>query len=254
MWKPLRITLLLAILIAVAATAWMERARSVSWQQPLWVGVFPLAADDSEATSAFVDALTEADFAPIGAFLQSEGERRGVSGELVTMRLYASPRVAPPARPASSGPLANLAWSLRLRWYAWRRTREIDGAPPHVRLFVLYHDPSRTVKVPHSAGLRQGLIGVVHAFARRGEQGGNRIVIAHELLHTLGASDKYDDRNLPVFPEGYADPDQQPRWPQRRAELMAGRRAISRDEAEMPDSLRDVVIGDATAREIRWLP
>ena len=253
MWKALRISLLLTILIAVAGTAWLERARSVSWQQPIWVGVFPLPADDSDAAARFVAALTDEDFAAIGAFLQREGERRGVAGELVRMRRYRSPSSAPPDRPAAHGPLANLAWSLRLRWYAWQRTREIDGPPPHVRLFVLYHDPARTVKVPHSAGLRQGLIGVVHAFARRDQQGGNGIVIAHELLHTLGASDKYDDRNLPVFPDGYGEPAQQPRWPQRRAELMAGRRAITRDSAELPDSLDDVVIGDATAREIRWL-
>lgn len=254
MWKTLRVTLLLAILAGVAVTAWMERERSVSWTQPLWVGVFPLPADDSEAAADFVAALTDSDFAPIARFLQAEGERRGLTGELIRLQRYASPRHAPPTRPASSGPVANLTWSLRLRWYAWRRASEIDGPPPHVRLFVVYHDPARTVKVPHSAGLRQGLIGVVHAFARRDQQGGNGIVIAHELLHTLGASDKYDDRDLPVYPDGYADPAQVPRWPQRRAEVMAGRRSIALDAAEMPDSLREVVVGEATAREIRWLP
>jgi hypothetical protein len=34
---------------------------------------------------------------------------------------------------------------------------------------------------------------------------------------------------------------------------MAGRRPLSETEAEMPDSLRDVVVGDRTAAEIRWL-
>jgi len=41
---------------------------------------------------------------------------------------------------------------------------------------------------------------------------------------------------------------------QRQAELMAGRRAISEHVAEIPAGLNEVVIGDATAREIRWAP
>jgi hypothetical protein len=82
----------------------------------------------------------------------------------------------------------------------------------------------------------------------------NSIVIAHEVMHTLGATDKYDpETNLPQFPDGYARPDAPRRHPQAAAELMAGRRPLSETEAEMPDSLRDVVVGDRTAAEIRWL-
>ncbi len=94
----------------------------------------------------------------------------------------------------------------------------------------------------------------MHVFASRDQQGSNQVVIAHELLHTLGATDKYGADDMPRWPDGYGDPAQQPRLPQRRAELMAGRRAISEHVAETPESLATVVIGDATAREIRWLP
>jgi len=41
-------------------------------------------------------------------------------------------------------------------------------------------------------------------------------------------------------------------YPQGRAEIMAGRRALSRQDFEMPQGLRDVVVGPATALEIRW--
>jgi hypothetical protein len=170
------------------------------------------------------------------------------------MQLHPGPFAPPPERSASHGPVANVLWSLRLRWYAWRRMSQVKGPPPTVRLFVIYHDPTRTVKVPHSVGLQKGLVGVVHVFASRDQQGSNQVVIAHELLHTLGASDKYGADDMPIWPDGYGDPDQQPRLPQRQAELMAGRRAISAHVAEIPESLADVVIGDATAREIRWLP
>jgi hypothetical protein len=84
--------------------------------------------------------------------------------------------------------------------------------------------------------------------------GANNIVIAHEFLHTLGASDKYDlETDAPVFPHGYADPEQEPLHPQERAEVMAGRRALTEREWEMPETLRSVVIGPLTAREINWM-
>jgi hypothetical protein len=108
-------------------------------------------------------------------------------------------------------------------------------------------------KLPHSTGLQKGQLGVVHAFADADMDGSNSIVIAHEILHTLGATDKYDPAtNQPVFPDGYAEPDAAPLHPQRRAEIMAGRIAISETQADTPRSLKRVVIGAKTAREINW--
>ena len=140
--------------------------------------------------------------------------------------------------------------SLKMRYYAWR---EGGGTPARVRVFVLYHDPARNPVVPHSLGLQKGLVGVVYAFAADDMTGANAIVIAHEVLHTLGAADRYDlASGLPRYPDGYAQPDRQPRYPQPQAEIMAGQRALSASESEMPESLEDVVVGSATAREINW--
>ena len=126
-----------------------------------------------------------------------------------------------------------------------------NRAPPQIRIFVLYHDPSFTRSVPHSVGMQKGLIGVVHAFADRGMTGANNVVIAHEILHTLGASDKYDLASLaPLYPAGYAEPDNDPLYPQSSAEIMAGRFAVDAETFEMPESLDDVLVGDATALEI----
>jgi hypothetical protein len=108
--------------------------------------------------------------------------------------------------------------------------------------------------VPHSLGTTKGLIGVVYAFATPDMDGENDVVIAHELLHTLGATDKYraaDD--APRYPDGFGDPQQIPLFPQRNAELMAGRRMLSADRWQQAESLDEVVIGAATAAEIRWL-
>jgi hypothetical protein len=83
--------------------------------------------------------------------------------------------------------------------------------------------------------------------------GENDVVIAHELLHTVGASDKYDLKDdAPLFPDGYGDPNQTPLYPQAAAEIMAGRRMLAADRWVQVESLDQAVIGAATAEEIRW--
>ena len=120
-------------------------------------------------------------------------------------------------------------------------------------MFVLYHDPLLTPTVPHSLGLTKGLIGVVYAFAAPAMSGANNVVIAHELLHTVGATDKYDPTNdAPRFPDGYGDPRQVPLYPQAKAEIMAGRRMVTPDRWEQASSLDETAVGAATALEIRW--
>jgi hypothetical protein len=98
------------------------------------------------------------------------------------------------------------------------------------------------------------MVGVVNAFAGRRQAGTNNVIIAHEFLHTLGATDKYDPSSgQPDIPAGIAEPNRNPRYPQRFAEIMGGRIAISESDAMVPKSLKYVVIGDQTAREIRLL-
>jgi len=140
-----------------------------------------------------------------------------------------------------------------MRWFAMRATKVPGRTPPRIRIFVLYHDPTSLQSVPDSHGLQKGLIGLVHAFALPNMAGSNNIVIAHELMHTLGATDKYDlGSGAPIYPDGFAEPERQPRYPQPSAEIMAGRRALSATVFDMPAGLRDVVVGPVTASEIRW--
>ena len=79
------------------------------------------------------------------------------------------------------------------------------------------------------------------------------MIIAHELLHTVGASDKYDTSGEPIYPDGYAEPDLQPLYPQTHAELMGGRIPLSEYNSQMPNYLATVVVGESTAREINWI-
>ena len=142
-----------------------------------------------------------------------------------------------------------------MRWYRWRAVRAVPRAAPQIALFLLFHDPAQAPRLPHSVGLQRGLTGVVHLFADREYRGENDIVIAHELLHTFGATDKYDlATGAPLFPDGYADPEQRPRFPQRRAEIMAGRIPLAENDQVMAADFAETVVGPATAREIGWPP
>jgi hypothetical protein len=96
------------------------------------------------------------------------------------------------------------------------------------------------------------MVGIVNAYAGKRQAGTNNVVIAHEFLHTLGATDKYDPASgMPDFPLGFAEPDRTPRFPQRFAEIMGGRIAISKTDAMVPKNLKFVTIGAQTAEEIR---
>jgi len=253
-FKQFRIGVLLLVLVLVALSSWITRARSVSWQSPLWVAIYAIRADDSPVTNDYVSMLNDATFEPIQTFMASEAADYGVSlAQPTRVRLYGVLDEKPPQLARDAGVLQRIVWSLRFRWWAWG-AGDVEGLlPPDVRIFVLYHDPALSPRVPHSLGMQKGLLGMVHAFADPGMTGDNNIVIAHEFLHTLGATDKYDPQtNQPLYPQGYADPDQEPLHPQEYAEIMAGRRPVTASEWEMPSSLRREVIGAYTAAEINW--
>jgi hypothetical protein len=252
-FKMLRILLLLLVLLVVALSSWQSRYRSRSWRVPLYVAIYPIAADDSPVTSRYLADLDAGRFTPIDDFFIREAARYGLGEQRpVTTRLRSELRERPPQRASDAGLLSTAWWSLRLRFWAWRVSGHVDE-PEDIRMFVLYHDPSLTPQVPHSLGLTQGLIGVVYAFASPQMNGSNDVIIAHELLHTVGASDKYlPGSDAPRFPDGYGDPQQVPLYPQRTAEIMAGRRMLSATQWQQADGLDEVVLGPATALEIRW--
>ena len=252
-FKQVRIFLLLGLLLVVSVTTCQDRLRSTRWRVPLFVALYPIAADDSPVTHAYVAALDAERFRPIDRFFAREAHRYGVSiADPIKTRLRAELHERPPQRPLGAGVLSTALWSLKLRYWAWRVSGHVRE-PEDIRLFVLFHDPRLTRTVPHSLGLTKGLIGVVYAFAEPEMNGANDAVIAHELAHTLGATDKYDPASdAPRYPDGYGDPREIPLYPQQSAELMAGRRMLSATRWVQADDLDEVVIGPATAFEIRW--
>jgi len=253
MWRRLRIAILLLILLFVALNTYFDRVYSTDWNIPLRIAAFPIDADGSEATARYIRQLPPDAFQRIETFFEREAKEYGLQMERPIRVTLAPPLPQrPPTLDPRAGRLSVLLWSLKMRYWAWR----VDAPPgpaPDIKLFVLYHDPAISPALPHSLGLQKGLIGVVHVFADAGMKGSNDTVIAHELLHALGATDKYDlASNQPLHPDGFAEPNREPLYPQSWAELMAGRMPISSTEAQTPESLQHVLIGPKTASEIGW--
>ena len=253
-FKQLRILFLLLVLFTVAVGTWLTKLRTTSWERPLVVAIYPINSDGSTQSAAYIKDLSLETFDDIETFFADEAEHyRLALKQPVDIVLGPVLHEIPPAPPKDRNVLGVMWWSLKIRWWAWRVARE-QGPPANIQIFVLYHDPELNPRVAHSLGLQKGLLGVAHAFASAREAAGNNIVIAHELLHTVGATDKYDPRtNQPLYPIGYAEPDKQPVLPQEFAEIMAGRVPLTQTTMRPARDLGDEVIGEYTAREIRWI-
>jgi hypothetical protein len=144
-----------------------------------------------------------------------------------------------------------MVWSMKMRWWASSITDAQDRIDPDVRIFVRYHEPDLNVQLENSVGLQKGMVGIVNGYASRRLRGVNNVIIAHEFLHTLGATDKYSKTDgQPIGPDGLAEPDRQPLYPQRYAEIMGGRIAESESSAYIPKNLKYAMIGPLTASEI----
>lgn len=252
-FRRLRILLLLGVLAAVASLTWLEQSMVRGWRAPLDVAVIPINGDGSPQASESIRALQAGDFADINDFLERETARYGArQSPVMQVALLPELMQKPPAPPRGGNVLKTVFWSLNLRWWVYRQSGEWLPQLGTIKLFVLYHAPQDGIALEHSLGLQKGLIGVVHAFADPRQTRQNNIVIAHELLHTLGATDKYDAEGRPIYPQGFAEPELPPQMARHEAEIMAGRLVNAAGRLVMPPSLEQCVIGAMTAHEINF--
>jgi hypothetical protein len=253
MFKAVRITILLFILFMVAMGTWLSEARSTDWDDSLWVKIYPINGDGSDASEKYIGGLNVDTFAGIEEFLAREVRRYGHGlARPVRIELGEPVLQQPPAIGDADSMLDIMLWSLRMRWWVSGVAGDQDSIDPDVRMFVRFHSPRKTLRLENSVGVQKGMFGVVNAYSSRKFAGRNNVVIAHEFLHTLGATDKYDlATGIPLPPHGLAEPDRSPLYPQTKAEIMGGRIAVAADDVMEPRNLGHVVIGPLTAQEIR---
>jgi hypothetical protein len=229
LFKTARIVFLLSLLFVLVASTWMTEKRMAEWKRPILVTIYPIAADDAPSTLRFARRINEDSFREVNP---------------VSLK-------RPPEAPHRFDPAAIGWWSLRMRWWAWMRDFGDDLIQPDIQMFLMLHGTNGSSEMGISVGMRKGRYGIVKAFARESMQPHNLVVFTHELLHVLGASDKYViSTGSPVFPHGFAEPNLRPLFPQERAEIMGGVIPINAIDWVMPQDLGQCKIGRMTAEEI----
>ncbi len=253
-FETVRVVVLLIALISVGLVSVHQIVYTRGWNRTLEVTVFPINADGHLQTADYINRLHSDTFTPINTWAEREAERYDLDLKTpFNVSLGAQINNLPPEWPSKANPIAVLFWGLRFRWWAFRNTPDDGGGLTRIRMFVLYYEGEEEKALAHSLGMQKGLLGLVHVFADSRQTAQNNVVIAHEMLHTVGAIDKYDSFGGPVFPYGYANAHRQPLFPQRHAEIMAGRIPTSNYASYMAESLRSTQVNLYTAQEINWV-
>lgn len=251
-FRNIRVAILLCVLVLVALVTVRDSWRVRSWRKPVVVAVHPIIGTASAAE--YVRSMKQQDFQPVEEFMAREAARHGVGLSSPVRVVLGLPMTGlPPSPPEASASIPEvMAWSLRMRWWSWNAIRTNKQPNGQVHIYVVYHSPESQETNQSALGLERGHIGVVHAPASGAAHGWTTVALTHELLHTCGASDKYDERGLPIHPHGYAEPDKIPLHPQSMAEIMAGSIPEKENRSWLVRSLEECRVGLMTAAEIGW--
>lgn len=253
--RALRVSLLLAVLIAVivyAAHDVLSRRARNEWKRPLDV--------------AFV-VVTE------------PGVNAGATAELRLRLPELSQRLAAELhryRPGAPAPFAFVAYGpislgrpvptlsgeglIAAARYAWDLhgfTRDLDeraGVPSRgfdMRVYLVVSPPTKQALV-EGASEHGGRIAIARAELDHETVDVALIVAAHELFHTVGAEEHYGPDGRVLVPDGLAEPELRPLFPQRHVEIMARNRPVSAEKELRPKTLEELAVGPSTAREIGW--
>ena len=253
--KRLRILALLVVLVCVCLYAYRDyrgRASRNNWDHTLEIAI--VLVDDGTVDRVAVEMLKNRTQA-LADRLTLEAHRYApdvptpfhftVKGPVLGAK-------APPP-PAARGFFSNMQYT----WDLSKYTGAIDALAtmdPDVydsRIYVSLRNGNRGNAI-EGASQPNGRVGTVDVELDRTMIDTALFVVAHELFHTLGATDKYDDKGHCLIPDGLAEPDRSPLYPQAFAELMARNRAVGLGEENIPVSLDELAVGLKTAQEIRW--
>lgn len=252
LFKLSRIVLLLSVLFVIVVGTWMTERRMAAWERPILVTVYPIAADKLRSTLEYARSIDEDSFREVNRFFGIQSQPYGFN-VTPAFRFQVAPvsHEQPPAVPQQFNTAAIAWWSLKMRWWTWMKSLRDGLINSDIQMFVMFHGTNGSAELGISVGMRKGRYGIVKAYAKDSRAKTNLVVFTHEMLHVLGATDKYVlSTGDPIYPDGFADPDQSPLYPQRRAEIMGGAIALDAGLSVMPKSLDECKIGRLTAEEI----
>ncbi|MFP2924415.1 hypothetical protein ACLESO_04195, partial [Pyxidicoccus sp. 3LG] len=240
-----------------AALAWgfsvqRQRDARTTWTRPLRVAVVMLGEDD-RAARVLRDGMPrlEAWFTREHLRYRPEGLEQPVQFEVFGPVRPEAPLPWPEA--SSSGWLERLRYARTLKGALEPLDAAVDLEPRgyDARLYVVVESGASDT-FAEGVGADGGEVGLVRARVQGEDTTLALTALAHELLHCLSATDKYDARGHALLPQGLVDPERSPLLPQQQAEVMVGEVPLEAGVGRLPDSLDELAVGPLTAAEVRW--
>ncbi len=253
----MRVAVLSGILLGVVLWAWRDvhsRRERNAWIRPLSVAIVLVRLEplDHDAIDAFHARVRVLD-----ARLEEERRRYRPGAPRPFVLTFVGPvdgMVGPP-QTSREGWLAAAkeGWDLS-RWAARvDRAANLAAGAYDSRIYVAARRPASDDRAMVEGESEQGgRVGAVEVELDVSMVDLALFVAAHELFHTLRATDKYDPAGRTLVPAGLAEPHRVPRWPQRFAEVMARNRPLAPGVEMPPERLDELAIGEVTADEIGW--
>lgn len=248
----LLLALLFGVLLYAARDVRQRRARN-DWQRTLEVAV--VVVRRGPTTHGAVEAL-RARLPALSDRLYAESRRHGLGATRPFHFVLVGPvDLAEPPPVRGEGLVEALRYLRAKAAYtsAIDRAVGLDADAYDTRIYVLATPPRNAkrafVEGESEQGGRVGLVSVelVEAMSDLA-----LFVVAHELFHTIGATDKYDERGETLVPAGLVVPRQVPLFPQSYVDVMARLRPVSATAGELPETIEELGVGPATAAEIGW--
>jgi hypothetical protein len=251
----LRVAFLLFALAVAAAWAYARlsaRAERKGWERTVEVVVYVLGTAEPRSMDELRQSLSR-----LSSRLAEDRAAYGPGPP--PFRFDAVGPITPDRYPPGDSPgasfLDRFAYEVSL-WQAERAVRAVAPEPdPHaydVRVYLVLV-PATDRSFAEGVAEAGGEVAVVHAAL--GEDALlAATAVAHEALHTVGATDKYDPAGHAIAPAGLYEPNRDPPFPQARAEIMVGELPLAPGKGRLPESAAELGVGPETAREIGWIP
>lgn len=257
----IRVGILLTILVGLILFAWGDarsRAARNDWSRTLDVAIVLVETGPTGSIDGDVEARLRDRADTLASTLDEEMRRYRDGSPPFSFQIFPvqAEGLHPPPPPDDEGIVA----AARYTWELHRFTSHLDDVAGLAekrfdsRIYLLA-SPIANARRKSVEGLSQegGRVGLVEVELDASMVDFALFVVAHELLHTLGAVDTYDASGEPRAPEGLADPERVPLYPQDAAEVMARHRAIAVGRSVPPERLDELRVGASTARAIGWL-
>lgn len=255
-WRYGRTAILLALLVGVIVWAWEDRQRHDDrreWRVPLRVGIFVIQDGDVDPGAlAGLGGRAE----EMMSILEAEYRRHGGDISPFELRVLGPvplPEVLPELK--NDDFLERVEFTYRMWKFQRSVTESLGQATNDIDVSILLVTrPARgkEARIFEGIAAQDGDFGVVQVELGQDTVDLAVITAVHEMLHTVGAQDKYDPvTGEAEYPAGFFDP--KTRYPQRYMEIMAHDIPLAEGKSRLPSLVGEVRVGDLTAREIGWI-